>query len=74
MAEEVIRGPTQLEPTQRIDPLAEIIGRWRWKPVEPLDEETARRVGGRFLTIYLIDKPILNLIQINPMKKHTLNF
>lgn len=31
-----------------IDPLTEIIAKWRWRPVTPLDEPSARRVGGAY--------------------------
>lgn len=29
-----------------VDPLAQTIARWRWALVTPLDEQTARRIGG----------------------------
>jgi len=50
------QGPTSPPPGDRphIDPLAQTIAKWRWQPVEPLDEPTARKIGGAYFQ-YLFD-------------------
>lgn len=39
-----------------IDPLNQIIAKWRWKPVAPLDEKTARKIGGAFFQMLFDNK------------------
>jgi len=55
MPEHPIQQSTQHKDSPQVDPLTLTLNKWRWKPVTPCDENTARRIGGAYFE-FLFDE------------------